>query len=142
MNGEVAPEAGGGTPPQGTWSIDEDQIAEIARNEVCSLDGVVGVSETGLIDRISGHSGGARATIRGGRVTLKLSVVVEYGRPLPCIVDQIRQRAASAVEGMTGYHVFAVDITVSNLHVRGEPLASREPGASGPGSDGGGRIDF
>lgn len=132
-----------GPASQGTWSIGEEQIAEIARAEVCSLPGVVGISETGLMERISGHSGGARATIKSGRVQLFLNVIIEYGRPLPCLVDEIRERAARAVEGMTGYHVAGVDVTVADLHVRGEPLSTREPGVSGgAAAEGGGRIDF
>ncbi len=132
----------GGPAPQGTWSIGEEQIAEIAREEVCSLQGIAGVSETGLMERISGHAGGARASISSGQVQLFLNVIVEYGRPLPCLVDEIRARAARAVEGMTGYRVSSVDITVADLHVQGEPLPTREPGVSGASAEGGGRIDF
>jgi uncharacterized alkaline shock family protein YloU len=130
-----------GPASQGTWSIDEDQIAEIARKEVCDLPGVVGVSTAGLMERISGHAGGSRAAIKGGQVHLALNIIVEYGRPLPCMVEEVRQRAARAVEGMTGYRVSAVDITVANLHVPGEPLAGGESDAGGT-SAGGGRLDF
>jgi uncharacterized alkaline shock family protein YloU len=131
----------GGPASQGTWSINESQIAEIARKEVCDLPGVVGTSETGLMERISGHSGGARASIKGGQVHLSLSIVVEYGKVLPCLSDQIRERAARAVESMTGYRVSAVDVTIADLHVPGEALPTREPGVSDAPA-GGGRIDF
>jgi uncharacterized alkaline shock family protein YloU len=133
----------GGPAPQSTWSIDQDQIAEIARKEICDIPGVVGVSGSNLMDRISGHAGGSRAAIKGGQVNLAVSVIIEYGRPLPCMVDDIRQRAARAVEGMTGYRVGNVDITVADLHVPGEPIASREPGADdSAAAPGGARVDF
>lgn len=137
MTEKTAREAG--PPSQGTWSIDENLIAEIARQAATEVAGVVGVTEAGLMDRLSGHVGGSRAEIRGGRVHLALTVIIEYGRILPDLAEEIRGRVAGAVESMTGYRVSAVDVTVAELHVPGEPLPGREPGT---GTSAGGRIDF
>lgn len=145
MSAEASRDAG--HIPQGTWSIDESQIGEIARREVRDVPGVVGVTEAGPMDRLSGQVGLLRrilprgpAAIHGGQVHLKLSFIAEYGRVLPDLVEEVRERAARAVEGMTGYRVAAVDVTVANLHVPGDPLPTREPG--GEAGRGGGRVDF
>lgn len=145
MNSEAPQDAA--PVPQGTWSIDEAQIGEIARREVREVPGVVSVIEAGPMDRLSGQVGLLRrilprgpAAIEGGQVRLKLSFIAEYGRVLPDLVEEVRERAARAVEGMTGYRVGAVDVTVADLHVPGEPLPTREPGLEG--EDDGRRIDF
>ena len=140
MSPEVQQEAG--LAPQGTWSIDENLLAEIARREAIEIPGVVGVTEAGLMDRISGHVGGSRADIKGGQVHLKLNVIVEYGRILPDLAEEIRERTARAVAGMSGYRVSAVDVTVADLHVPGEPFPTREPGAASGPAAGSGRVDF
>ena len=133
-----------GPVPQGTWSIEKGPIAEIARRETREAPGVVEVTDVDLWDPASGGLSKLRSRfaskLKTGQTGLKISLIAEYGRILPDLVEEVRERAARAVEGMTGYHVAAVDITVADLHVPGEPLPTREPGSDGEGS--GARVDF
>ncbi len=144
MNVE-APNGGGASLPQGSWSVDPDLIVEVARREAQDTPGVVSVvsaevTRSGLINRISGTVSGSRPELRGGQVPLELTLIVEYGRCLHELAQRVRERTVTAVEGMTGYRVSAVDITVADLHVPGEPLPTREPGSSPPPP--GARLDF
>lgn len=73
------------------------------------------------------------------RVRLALSVVAEYGVRLPEMAAEIRERVVTAVEAQAGCTVTAVDITVADLYIPGEPMTVR-----GMGTDlmSGARLDF
>jgi uncharacterized alkaline shock family protein YloU len=140
------PSGVGRTVPQGSWSVDPNLIVEVARREAQATPGVVSVvsaevTRSGLMERISSTVSGSSPELRGGQVPLELTLIVEYGRCLHELAQRVRERTATAVEGMTGYRVSAVDITVADLHVPGEPLPTREPVAGEP-PPGGGRVDF
>ena len=116
-----------GSPPG-----DKQRLAEIAGDAAIEAPGVVAVCDA------AAALGRVGPTHRP-RVRLRLSVIAEYGVRLPAMAAMLRERVAAAVEEQTDWLVSAVDITVADLHIPGEPLAGRGPAAEGAA---GARLDF
>ena len=111
---------------------DRKMLAEMVSDAAIAARGVVAVCDADAII-------GRRGPLGEQRVRLRVSVVAAYGVHLPEMAAEVRALAAAAVERQTGGLVTAVDVTVADLYVPGEPSL-----ALGPGADPvtGARIDF
>jgi hypothetical protein len=107
-------------------------LAEMASDAAIAARGVVAICD-------SAAALGNRGPLGEQRVRLRISLVAEYGERLPEMAADVRGRVAAALEAETGCLVTAVDVTVADLYVPGEPSL-----ASGPGGEiaAGARIDF
>ena len=103
----------------GTVNLSEDVIAEIARKEVSSTDGVEAVEEgfvRGMIDRVRGdRHAGIHIDIGEGEVAFGITITARYGMNIPDLANAVRAKVIKAVEEMTGYRVRAVNIYVDKL---------------------------
>jgi uncharacterized alkaline shock family protein YloU len=133
---------------QGSWSVDPALILEIAVRETEDLAGIAAVVKSevaksalssGIFNRLRKSNSGELKT---ADVPLELTIIADYGTGLPELCKKVRQRVARTVEGMTGYRVTSVDLTVADLHLPGEPLPSRLPLDAGKSQGGERRIDF
>lgn len=121
------------TPPEdGSPPGDRQLLADVAGDAAIEAPGVVAVCD------VVAAPGRAGPELRP-RARLRLSVIAEYGVRLPAMAAVLRERVAAAVEERTGWQVSAVDVTVADLHIPGEPLAGRAPAAEGAA---GARLDF
>jgi len=117
-----------GTPP----APDPKLLVEKASDAAIAARGVVTICDVAV-------SVGRRGPLGDTRVHVKLSLVAQYGSRLPEVAAEVRELVASAVESGTGCTVTAVDVTVSDLFVPGEPGAQVGMGVD-PAT--GARIDF
>jgi uncharacterized alkaline shock family protein YloU len=119
--------------------VDRKLIAKIARNEAGEVPGVVGVPEASLTAGRPPAAGADRQAPDGARLRLVVSVVAEYGAELPELAAEVRERVARGVENMCDCEVLAVDVTVADLFVPGEPMTARGLSADFAA---GARLDF
>jgi uncharacterized alkaline shock family protein YloU len=111
---------------------DRKMLAEMVSDAAIAARGVAAVCDAGA-------TLGRRGPLGEQRVRLRVGVVAAYGVRLPEMAAEVRALVAIAVENRTGGLVTAVDVTVADLYVPGEPSLALGPSAD-PAA--GARIDF
>ncbi|MGI6173842.1 MAG: Asp23/Gls24 family envelope stress response protein [Christensenellales bacterium] len=110
----------------GSVTFTTDVVATIAGVSAAEVDGVAsmyGSSNTGLVEMISRRGAasgkkntrGVKAEISGNSVTVHLSVIVDFGCPIPEVAANIQDNVKKAIETMCGLNVVGVDIHVQGL---------------------------
>ena len=100
--------------------ISEDVVAVIAGVAVSEVSGVAGMAggfAGGITEVFSGKKNlakGIKVDVTEKETKIDVNIIVEYGVRIPDIAFDIQNRVKSAVEGMTGLKVAAV-----NVHVQG-----------------------
>ena len=100
--------------------ISTDVIAVIAGVAVSEVQGVSGMSggfAGGISEVLSGKKNlakGIKVEKENGKAKIDVNIIVEYGSRIPDVAFDIQNRVKTAVEGMTGLKVVAV-----NVHVQG-----------------------
>ncbi len=98
----------------GTIQIAEDVLASIAVNAALEIEGVSGLMSAG--------AGGKKLTAKGARVELdgedmviSLFIVVRYGSAISEVAKKVQKTVHTALEGMTGFKVQAVNVHVGGI---------------------------
>ena len=108
--------------------ISNDVVAVIAGVAVSEVPGVASMSggfAGGISEVLSGKknlSKGIKVDAGEKEVKIDVNIIVEYGSRIPDIAFDIQNRVKTAVEGMTGLKVVAV-----NVHVQGVNTESTDP---------------
>jgi uncharacterized alkaline shock family protein YloU len=116
--------------PGGRISIADNAIVTIVHDAVLSCYGVVDMAPRSLgsaISRRLGFSSEARGidiSVNGNRVTIELSVVMEYGTPIFTVASNVMQAVKFQVEQVLGMDVERVNVNVDGLHVSASPRGS------------------
>ena len=107
--------------------IADDVVAVIAGVAVSEVPGVAGMSggfAGGITEVLSGKKNlakGIKVEVGEKETKIDVNIIVEYGTRIPDVAFDIQSRVKSAVEGMTGLKVVAV-----NVHVQGVNTESNE----------------
>ena len=119
--------------PDGTVSFATEVIATIAGLAATEVDGVSSMSSpsSGLADMFARKSTrnftkGVRIDLDGNNVTVNITIVVEYGSPVPDVARGIQENVKKAIETMTGLVVSAVDVHVAGISFEREQRAAKE----------------
>ena len=119
--------------PNGTVSFATDVVATIAGLAVTEVEGVASMSSPkgGFADMFSGKSTrnftkGVRIDLEGNKVTVDVSIIVEYGSPVPDVAHSIQENVKKAIETMSGLDVHAVDVHVNGVSFEKEQRAVAE----------------
>ena len=119
--------------PDGTVSFATDVIATIAGLAATEVEGVASMSApaAGLADMFSRKNTrnltkGVRIDLDGDKVSVHITIVVEYGSPVPDVARGIQENVKKAIETMTGLNVDNVDIHVSGISFEREQRAAKE----------------
>ena len=119
--------------PDGTVSFATDVVATIAGLAATEVEGVSSMSSTssGLADMFSRRSTrnftkGVRVDLDGNMVTVDITIVVEYGSPVPDVARGIQENVKKAIETMSGLTVHSVDVHVSGVSFEREQRAAKE----------------
>jgi uncharacterized alkaline shock family protein YloU len=112
------------------------KIVGIAAREVPGVSALGGsaVRALGAIrDAIGGtdHSQGVSIDVDEDRVTVEVSLVVEYPHELQTVADGVRAAITDAILNIVGMRVTAVDVTVKDVH-HASPNAADDPETVGP----------
>lgn len=119
--------------PDGTVSFATDVVATIAGLAATEVEGVASMSSpsSGLADMFSRKNSrnftkGVRIDLDGNLVTVDITIVVEYGSPVPDVARGIQENVKKAIETMSGLTVHSVDVHVSGISFDREQRAARE----------------
>lgn len=119
--------------PDGTVSFATEVVATIAGLAATEVEGVASMSSpsTGLADMFSRKNArnftkGVRIDLDGNMVTVDITIVVEYGSPVPDVARSIQENVKKAIETMSGLDVHSVDVHVSGISFEREQRANAE----------------
>jgi uncharacterized alkaline shock family protein YloU len=107
--------------------ISEDVVAIIAGKAVAEAPGVFAMAggfAGGISEVLSGKknmSKGIKVEVGEKEAKVDVNIIVEFGARIPDVAFDIQNRVKTAVEGMTGLKVTAV-----NVHVQGVNTESNE----------------
>ena len=121
----------------GTVSFATDVVATIAglaANEVEGVASMVGGSTGGLAEIFKrGNQSATRQLTKGVRVELNentvsihLTIIVDYGTPVPDVARGIQENVKKAIETMSGLTVTSVDVHVQGVSFEKENRAAAE----------------
>jgi len=107
-----------------------ETIAGLAAQEVEGVSSMASVS-TGFADMFSRKSSrnftkGVRVDIDGNMVAVDVTIVVEYGSPVPDVARSIQENIKKAIETMSGLDVRNVDVHVQGVSFERENRATKE----------------
>lgn len=94
-------------------------IASLAAGEVKGVAGMSGGLAGGFAELLGkkNFSKGVKLTVAEKKVTLDLSVIVEYGAKIPEVAWELQEKVKNEVEAMTGMQVMAVNVSVDGVNV-------------------------
>ena len=107
-----------------------ETIAGLAAQEVEGVSSMASVS-TGFADMFSRKSSrnftkGVRVDIDGNMVAVDVTIIVEYGSPVPDVARNIQENIKKAIETMSGLDVRNVDVHVQGVSFERENRATKE----------------
>lgn len=124
------------TNNNGTVSFATDVIATIvglATTEVEGVNSMYGGSSTSLADIFSRRGNNTKGLTRGVRVdmadnalSVAVTIIVDYGFPVPDIAKSIQENVKKAVETMSGLSVTSVNVHVQGVNFEREMKAAAE----------------
>ena len=119
--------------PDGTVSFATDVVATIAGLAATEVEGVASMSSpsSALADMFSrkntrNFTKGVRIDLDGNCVTVDVTIVVEYGPPVPDVARSIQENVKKAIETMSGLTVHSVDVHVSGISFERDQRAAKE----------------
>ena len=117
----------------GTVSFATEVVATIAGLAATEVDGVSSMSSpsSGFADMFTRKSTrnftkGVRIDLDGNKVAVDITIVVEYGSPVPDVARSIQENVKKAIETMSGLDVRSVDVHVSGISFEREQRANAE----------------
>jgi uncharacterized alkaline shock family protein YloU len=108
---------------EGTTEINDEVITSIAGYAARQVEGVVRMGGGGLIQSVAGRmesestSYARGVQVEAGRreAIFDIELVVEYGYPIPTIVENLRRRVANEVKEQTGLTVKGVNLRIIGI---------------------------
>ena len=120
---------------RGDTTIDDGvvtKVAGIAAREVAGVHDLGGgaVRTIGAMTQRVGigdeRTQGVTVEVGEREAAVDLTIVVEYGEPIPRVAEALRENVIRRIEGLTGLSVTEVNIAVTDLHFPGDD-APAEP---------------
>ena len=106
----------------GLVKIHENVIASIARKAACSVNGVIRIAGSPIVDNIAEIIGNRRIgdrsiaiEINGDAVAIEIKLNISYGSHLPTVAANVQSAIMKEVEKMTGMTVTTVNVIVQEL---------------------------
>ena len=119
--------------PNGTVSFATEVVATIAGLAATEVEGVASMSSqsSGFADMFSRKNSrnftkGVRIDLDDNKVTVDITIVVEYGSPVPDVARSIQENVKKAIETMSGLDVLSVDVHVQGVSFEKENQAAAE----------------
>ena len=122
-----------GENADGTVSFATDVVATIAGLAANEVEGVASMpsASSGIADILTRKSSrnftkGVRIDIDGNKVAVDVTIIVEYGSPVPDVARSIQENVKKAIETMSGLDVRNVDVHVQGVSFERENRAAAE----------------
>ncbi len=119
----------------GSVSFATDVIATIAGLAATEVEGVasMGGGSSGLADILTRRGQSTKSLTKGvkvevaeGAVTVAITIVVEFGSPIPDVASGIQENVKKAIETMSGLTVKSIDVHVQGMSFEREHRAAAE----------------
>lgn len=107
----------------GVINFDESMLAKMAGLATMDCYGLVGMAASKMSDgivkllNIENLERGVKVTTKGRSISIKLSIVVEYGVALKTVAGNIIETVKYKLEKATGLNVERVDVIVADIRV-------------------------
>ena len=121
--------------PEGTVSFATDVVATIAGLAANEVEGVAGMSSRSsnssfadILTRKSSrnYTKGVKVDIADNKVAVDVTIIVDYGSPVPDVAKNIQENIKKAIETMSGLDVLNVDVHVQGVSFEKENKAVAE----------------
>lgn len=118
----------------GTITFASEVIATIAGLAAADIPGVAGMSG-GFVDGMGELIGrknlskGIKVEVGSEEVAVDISIIVEYGRPITQVAEQIQSSVKKAIETMTGLRVVEVNVAVQGIKFKDQTKTEEAPAA-------------
>ena len=112
--------------------IADDVVSVIAGKAVSEAPGVYAMAggfAGGITEVLSGKknlSKGIKVEVGEKETKIDVNIIVEYGTRIPDVAFDIQNRVKSAVEGMTGLKVVAVNVHVQGVNTQNNEVEAVE----------------
>ncbi len=111
----------------GTITFASEVIATIAGLAAIDIPGVAGMSGgfvDGFVELLGRKNLTKGITVEVGKeeVAVDIAIVVEYGKSIPEIAENIQQSVIKTIETMTGLKVVEVNISVQGIKLKDQQL--------------------
>ena len=93
-------------------------LASIASNAALETEGVSALMSANVSDLMGGKkmsAKGVRVEMDGEAIAVNLFIVVRYGSAIGDVAKKVQQMVRTALEGMTGFRVAAVNVHVGGI---------------------------
>lgn len=107
---EITAEARPAAATRGNTTVEDGVVAKVVDLLVRKAEGVHALAEDGISVDVDGEV-----------VTVKISLVLEFGHAVKAVAERIRTSVIEAVEGFLGLDVAVVDVHVTDVHVTDAP---------------------
>ena len=118
--------------PNGTVTFATDVVAKMANLAATEVEGVASMTtgNSTIADiftrRTQNFTKGVKIAIENNRVLVDVSIIVEYGNPVPDVAQGIQENVKKAIETMSGLDVQSVDVHVLGVSFEKENKAALE----------------
>ena len=119
--------------PEGTVSFATDVVATIAGLAANEVEGVASMTSSSstfadILSRKSSrnYTKGVKVDIDNNRVAVDVTIIVDYGSPVPDVAKNIQENVKKAIETMSGLDVLSVDVHVQGVSFEKENQAAAE----------------
>ena len=102
----------------GAIQISEDVVASIASTTAAEVDGVSAMMSANVSDLMGGKkmsAKGVRVEMAEDGVVVNLFLMIRYGFAIAEVAQKVQNAVYSALEGMTGFPVKAVNVHVGGI---------------------------
>lgn len=122
--------------PNGTVSFASDVVATMAGLAATEIEGVFSMYSQSsgfgnIFSRSSkankgNHTKGVKVDVVDDKVSVDVSIVVDYGTPVPTIAREIQENVKKTVETMSGLEVSHVDVHIQGVSFEKENKEQQE----------------
>lgn len=122
--------------PNGTVTFASDVVATMAGLATAEIEGVFSMySQSGSVGSIfkrrnqvskGNHTKGVKVDVVDDKVSVDVSIVVDYGTPVPTIAREIQENVKKTVETMSGLEVSHVDVHIQGVSFEKENKEQQE----------------
>jgi len=119
--------------PEGTVSFATDVVATIAGLAANEIEGVASMTNPNssfadILSRKStrNYTRGVKVDIANNKVAVDVTIIVDYGSPVPDVARSIQENVKKAIETMSGLDVLSVDVHVQGVSFEKENKAVAE----------------
>ena len=107
---------------QGVVRIHENVIISVVREATCSVDGVVRLAGSSIVDNLAEIVGSRKISDRAIKVNLdgpcveiEVEINIAYGAHIPTVASGVQNKVIEDVQSITGMAVSKVDVVIQEL---------------------------